>query len=128
MNSFEKLIRVVTIEKGAGVASIGMLADSEHLNGGGAIHGGLIASLLDAACGYAGLSVVPERYSIVAAQFSTSFVRTVRMGELMATARVVRSGIDSLHIVSELTDMNGVILAQGQGVWLVQRGLVRVGE
>ncbi len=121
MNPFEKLIQVTSVESSEGRAVLTTAAHQTHFNDTGTVHGGFIASLLDAASGYAGLSVLPTTHRPVAAQLNVNFIRPVSGGQLRASARVVKQGMQVLHIESDLADAQGTLLAQSVGIWLIQR-------
>ncbi len=121
MNAFETLIQVNTVQKGQGSASITVKVNQHHLNDAQSIHGGFIASILDSVSGYAGMSTLSFGYKLIGVQLSISFVRVASEGQVIASASVVRSGLQVLHIDSELLDEQGFTIANGRGVWLVQR-------
>src|SRR3546814_18608934 len=59
-----------------------------HLNRSNALHGGVIATLIDAVCGYAGVWVPPgePRRKALTLSLTTSFTGKVREGPVRATA------------------------------------------
>ncbi len=125
-NAFEQLIKVNELEQSDGQAVLHVMVDKDHMNASQTLHGGFIASLLDSASGYAGLSTLSKNYGLIAVQFNVNFVRVASEGELIAEAKVIKSGIQVLHIESVLLDKERVAIACAQGVWLVQRNVVKV--
>src|SRR3546814_5682315 len=59
-----------------------------HLDRSNALHGGVIATLIDAVCGYAGVWVPPgaPRRKALTLSLTTSFTGQVREGAVRATA------------------------------------------
>jgi uncharacterized protein (TIGR00369 family) len=121
MNAFETLIKIGTVEQGKGSASITVKVSQQYLNDAQNLHGGFIASILDSVSGYAGMSILPPGYQLIALQLSINFVRVISKGQIQATASVMRSGLQILHIESKLVNDDGLTVANACGVWLVQR-------
>jgi len=121
LNAFEKLIKISDIKYADGEARIHVTMDKDHMNGSNTLHGGVISSLLDSACGYAGLSILSQNYNLIAVQLNINFTRVVAEGDLIVTAKVIKPGLQILHIESKLFNNEDVVIAQAQGTWLVQR-------
>ena len=58
----------------------------------GFFHGGVLAALLDVACGMAALSLMPPGQGVVSAEFKLNFLQPARGPRLVAQGRVVRAG------------------------------------
>lgn len=58
----------------------------------GFLHAGVVASALDSACGYAALTIMPPGSGVLSVEFKTNLLAPARGEELIARARVVRSG------------------------------------
>jgi len=58
----------------------------------GFIHGGVICSVLDSACGYSALSVTPEGHEVLTIELKTSFMRPASSGRLLVKGRVLKAG------------------------------------
>ena len=58
----------------------------------GFFHGGVVAALLDSACGYAALSLMAPGAAVLTAEFKINFLAPARPGLLLARGRVVRPG------------------------------------
>ena len=58
----------------------------------GYIHAGVLASILDSACGYAALSLAPLSTTVVSVEFKINLLLPAVGRELYAQAKVVRSG------------------------------------
>ena len=58
----------------------------------GLLHGGLLASLVDVACGYAALSVMPADREVLTVEFKIQFLKPAKTDRLVAVGEVVQSG------------------------------------
>jgi uncharacterized protein (TIGR00369 family) len=58
----------------------------------GFLHAGVVTTILDSACGYAALSVMPEGVGVLSIEFKTNLLAPARGDVLIARAEVVRSG------------------------------------
>ncbi len=58
----------------------------------GFVHGGVIATILDAACGYAALSCMPEGSEVLTIEFKINFLVPAVGDRFVAYGRVVRAG------------------------------------
>ncbi|MBP0621176.1 PaaI family thioesterase [Cupriavidus consociatus] len=58
----------------------------------GYVHAGAVASIVDAACGYAALTRAPEGYGIVTAEYKVNFLRPALGDHFLAVGRVQSSG------------------------------------
>ena len=58
----------------------------------GLLHAGVVTSVLDSACGYAALSLMPAGVGVLTVEFKTNLLAPARGEELIARGRVVRAG------------------------------------
>jgi uncharacterized protein (TIGR00369 family) len=58
----------------------------------GFIHAGVIASILDSACGYAALSVAPENAAVLSVEFKVNLLSPAVGESFVARAQVKRAG------------------------------------
>ncbi len=91
----------------------------DHLNKGGAAHGGLMTVLLDAALGGALVSTLPVTSWCATTQLTTSFLAAARLGErLVATGRVVRRGRHVAHLAGDVR-VGERVVASAVGTWAI---------
>ena len=91
----------------------------DHLNKGGAAHGGLMTVLLDGALGGALVSTLPRTSWCATTQLTTSFLDAARLGErLVARGRVVRRGRHVAHLAGEVKAGERVV-ASAVGTWAI---------
>ncbi len=58
----------------------------------GLFHGGVVASLVDVACGYAALSVMPADREVQTVEFKVHFLKPGNTDRLIAVGQVVQAG------------------------------------
>ena len=91
----------------------------QHTNRHGVLHGGIIAMLLDSACGYTG-SMWTDRVSLppmLSLTFTTQFLAPAREGTVTASGRVTGGGKRTLFIAGELHDAEDRLIATSTGVY-----------
>ncbi|WP_439686267.1 PaaI family thioesterase [Cupriavidus oxalaticus] len=93
--------------------------EPRHLNRQGSVQGGVIATLLDAACGYAGLPTGPDGAlgHAVTVMLAISYLSKASAGRLRATATVSRAGKSLYFASAELATDAGVLVATAQGTF-----------
>ena len=91
----------------------------QHTNRHGVLHGGIVAMLLDSACGYTGsLHTDPvEMPPMLSLSFTTQFLAPAGPGAVTATGRVTGGGRKTLFIAGELHDAAGRLVATSTGVY-----------
>lgn len=109
-------IEPVAAEKGE--ARIRLVVDQKHLRTLGILHGGVSATLLDTALGYAVMSLAPQDHHAVTAQLNINFTRPVFDGETIeAVGRVVHRGSRSAVATGELRTAKGELAATASGTF-----------
>lgn len=58
----------------------------------GFLHAGIVTSVLDSACGYAALTLMPAGSGVLSVEFKINLLAPARGDELIARGRVVRAG------------------------------------
>jgi uncharacterized protein (TIGR00369 family) len=58
----------------------------------GLFHGGVVAGLVDVACGYAALSMMPDDREVLTVEYKVNFLKPAATDRLVAVGRVVQSG------------------------------------
>ena len=99
----------------------------QHMNSIGIVHGGVYATLLDAAIGHAvSFCAVPgnARYSTTVS-LTTTFLKSVKSGTLVASGRVRSIEGRLATCTAEVHDDAGALLATAQGSFLYFPGSER---
>jgi len=110
-------IRLVDV--GAGRAMFEIELDARHLNRQGSLQGGVAATLLDAACGYAGLADrdTGALGQAVTVMLSIGYLAKVGSGRLRATGKVTKMGRSTYFASGELVSETGDLIATAQGAF-----------
>jgi len=104
---FIELIGAQTPESKDGTAELVVEADERHLNPAGAVHGGMLATLVDTTMGAAVKSVVDDVPAT--SQLTVTYLRPGKPGKLKVSARVGKSG-DSLTVCEADVEQDGKTL------------------
>ena len=107
-NPFLDLVGAPLPEGSDGRARLEVEVDDQHLNPAGAVHGGLLATLVDATMGAAVRSTLDED-APATSQLTLTYLRPGRSGRLSVTARVSKSG-DSLTMCEAEVEQDGKTL------------------
>lgn len=86
-----------------------MTADERHLNPGGFVHGGVIATLIDVAMGRATDVGDDEREHPVTIEMKVNYLAPGDVGPLTAAARVRRRGTQFTVVEAEVTQAETVL-------------------
>jgi uncharacterized protein (TIGR00369 family) len=74
----------------------------------GYMHGGAVTAIVDSACGYAALSLMPPGQEVVTVEFKVNFLSPAKGERFVAVGRVVKPG-------RTLTVCTGEVLAYPEG-------------
>jgi uncharacterized protein (TIGR00369 family) len=98
-------------------ATVELDITGDHLNRSGVVHGGVLMTLLDVACGYAGTwtEATDGARLCVTLDLMTSFVAPALAGRLTTVATVSGGGRKIFFARAEVRDEAGKLLAMGQG-------------
>ena len=95
-----------------------LVVEPRHLNFAGSVHGGVIATLLDVACGYSGLRSIPdETAGLATVMLTTSYHAGSGLGTLTASGWVTGGGRSIFFASAEVREADGVLVASGQGAF-----------
>jgi uncharacterized protein (TIGR00369 family) len=101
------------------LAALEVTIEPHMLNRSGLVHGGLLATVLDAALGYSGCFPEEEgrRRRAVTLSMTTTYVGQTKGGTIRATARRRGGGKSVFMATGEITDEAGAVLAIGEGTY-----------
>ena len=92
----------------------------DHTNRHGVLHGGIIATLLDSACGISGSMHVDKATMppMLSVSFTTQFLAAATSGSrVTAIGTITGGGKRTLFIGAELADEQGTLIATSTGVY-----------
>lgn len=105
---FIALVGAPAPESDGGTARLTVEVDERHLNPAGALHGGMLATLVDATMGAAVRSAVEDEVPATS-QLTVTYLRPGKPGELLVTARVSKRG-ESLTVCEAEVEQDGKTL------------------
>lgn len=82
--------RLVSVARGAVDIELGFR--NELTQQKGVLHAGVVTSILDSACGYAALTMMPEGSDVVSVEFKVNLVRPAAGDAFVAEGRVLKAG------------------------------------
>jgi len=99
-----------------GTAEFQMPIQTWHMNRQGALQGGVVSTLIDAACGYAGMFAPPGSPEIhgVTITLNVNFVSGVSSGVLHVTGKKIGGGRKIFFSEAQVFTQDGVLIASGQ--------------
>ena len=100
-------------------AEIVLTLGQQHVNRTGRLHGGVLATLIDAACGYAGTFAVEGRpRNALTLALTTQFLAPAHAGQqLTAIGRRTGGGQRIFFAAAEVHDEAGRLIARGDGTF-----------
>ncbi|MCD0503811.1 PaaI family thioesterase [Bordetella petrii] len=116
-NPFLHSLGAVIDNWGDGRIVLSMDLRPSHLNRQGALQGGVVCALLDAACGYSGIVPQPgnQQDNAVTISLAINFIGSVTAGQVRATGIVTGRGRKIYFARAEVSTADGRILATAQG-------------
>ena len=108
-----------------GEVTIALLFRTELTQQHGLLHAGVVASLVDSACGYAALTVMEPGAAVLSVEFKVNLLAPAEGTNFRAIGRVVRSGrtlvvcAGELHAIKNERD---TVVALMQGTMMAVRG------
>ncbi len=119
---YYELLGMRLAELGKGESRFLMEAEGRHLNAGGVVHGGALASLADAAMGVALATLLdPLCERPVTVEMKVNFLCPVREGTLEARGRVLQRGRTLALGEAEVLDGEGRLVAKALGTFAVRQ-------
>ena len=76
----------------SGTVTISCPFDERLTQQHGLIHGGVLASVIDVACGYAALTMMPDDREVLTVEFKIQFLKPAKTSRLIAVGHVVQAG------------------------------------
>ncbi len=107
------------------MAEVTLEVEARHMNRTGLLHGGVLATLIDTACGHAGSYRPPpgEGRRALTLALTTEFVGPVAVGaHLTASGRRTGGGRRIYFAHCEVRDQDGRLVATGSGTFRYRSG------
>jgi len=123
-SAFRDLVGYRLVEWDEDTATVAVDIDRRHMNRKSILHGGVVATVVDAAGGYAGTHcTVPGNVRrCVTVSITVNFLGQVRGGRLIARAAKRGGGRRIFVATVEVTNEGGDLVATGEAVYRYVRG------
>ncbi|QDK38299.1 PaaI family thioesterase [Bdellovibrio sp. NC01] len=117
VNPFLAQMGIKLLKWEEGYAEFEMPIQTWHMNRQGALQGGVVSTLVDAACGYAGFYAPPGQPEVhgVTITLNVNFVSSTNSGVLKAVAKKIGGGRKIFFSEAQVFTETGVLIASGQG-------------
>jgi uncharacterized protein (TIGR00369 family) len=115
------LLNMTLVEAAPGTATFTCEPDESHYNPIGAVHGGLVCTLLDSALGCAVQTTLPQGVGYTSIEIKVNYLRPVRAGSgpLTCVGVVSKAGSRVAFADGTVTDAGGKLVATASGSLLV---------
>ncbi len=117
MDGFAGRIGIRDVEAEDGQARLELDASEEHLNAAGTVHGGVLATLADAAMGAAARSALDDD-TVTTSQLTIVYLRPARPGKLAAVAQISKRG-DHLLVCDVEIEQEGKPVVHGVATFAI---------
>jgi len=119
-------MKIKDLEWGSSVLEVGL--EEKHLQPFGYVHGGAIASVMDAATFWAVFPQVKDGMGLTTVEIKVNFLAPVRKGKLVAKGRCIKIGKTLALGDATIHDANGNILGHGTATMMIVPGLKVEGQ
>ena len=117
------LLSMKIVDFGIGFSSLEIDLGEKHLQPFGSVHGGVMASIIDAAAFWAVYFDLDDpKDGLTTVDITTNYFAPVISGKLVATGRRIKAGRTLGYAEAEVRSDTGKILAHGTSTVMVQKG------
>lgn len=116
-NPFLNLLGIEVERVADGEAICRLRAEEKHTRIGAFLHGGATATLIDTAMAFAVGSIFGNVSNAVTADLTIHYLRPIRVGEVMAKARIVRNGKRLLTVSADVFDAENRLAATAISIY-----------
>ena len=116
-NPFIEYLHAQVIPTAGGGVRLELTVEEEHTNLYAIVHGGVLMTLADTACGAACLA---KNKKVVTISLGMEFMHSIPLTtKIVAIGRVLHDGRRTMTCESEMRDENGKLYAKGHGTFYV---------
>jgi uncharacterized protein (TIGR00369 family) len=108
---FAKLLGIKLDSVEPGLASLSLEIREDFKQNAGVVHGGVIAALIDSAMAFAIVPLLKPDETTTTVDLTISYLRPLRSGTAVATAKVLRAGGRLIVLSADLVDSEGNLAA-----------------
>jgi uncharacterized protein (TIGR00369 family) len=100
----------------------------KHLQPYGIVHGGVYASLIDAACFWAGYTEIEDRLAMTTVEIKVNYLAPATAGVFTAEGKVVKTGKTICLSEALISDQGGRLLAHGTATLMILESMQLEGQ
>jgi len=116
---FLEHLEIEPVDACDGYAEFRMTVKEHHLRTLGLLHGGVVATLLDTAMGFASITRAPHGHHVVTIQLNMNFIRAAYEDEILtAKGTVIHSGRKTAVLKGEVSNQDGETVAIGTSTFM----------
>ncbi|WP_066152039.1 PaaI family thioesterase [Halalkalibacter krulwichiae] len=119
MSPFWDYIGMEEVEMSEGYAEIKMIIKPEHTQRRGTVHGGVLATLIDAAVGSAVRTTQTEDQSSATIELKINYIRPAKGDYLLAKGKLSHRGKKVQVGTAEIFNSEGKMVAMGSATFMV---------
>jgi uncharacterized protein (TIGR00369 family) len=110
-------IKITGLEWGA--ATLEIEVQRKHLQPFGVVHGGVFASIIDAAAFWAAYTQIPEGLGMTSVDLKLNYLAPLAAGRMLATGSCLRAGGTLCLGEASVRDAQGQLLVQGTSTLMI---------
>ncbi|NTV57351.1 MAG: PaaI family thioesterase [Deltaproteobacteria bacterium] len=108
---------------GWGDSLLEILVEEKHLQPFGMVHGGVFASLIDAAAFWAVYTQIPEELGMTTVELKLNYLAPLSTGRMMARGKSLRVGKTLCLGEASILNEEGTLLAHGTSTMMILKDL-----
>jgi uncharacterized protein (TIGR00369 family) len=118
-SAFARWMGISLVRIDTGASELRLDVQPHHLNPGGIVHGGVLATLLDASIGLALRTKLGMAFDHVTVDLGVHYLSPARGGALIGRGEAIRVGERVSYGEAELSTPDGTVVAKGSATFLV---------
>lgn len=119
--TFDKDLGVQVVSTKKGYCKVKLNVKPKHLNNGGIVHGGVLASLCDMALAGAIFNVLKKDEWCVTAELSIEYLYPVFPGEtIFGYGKLIKRGNTLAFVEGGVTNKSGKHVTRAHGIWVIK--------
>lgn len=111
-----------------GISHLEAPVEQKHMQPYGMVHGGVCASLIDAACFWAAWTTVEGNAGLTTVELKVNYLAPISEGTLMAEGKSIKTGRTLCLSEATVRNQKGTIIAHGTSTLMVLESLKIDGE